>query len=297
MSQLLGSSSENGVGKRATSQYQNWCFTGFKSTDGSALDLLSDFRSNPVVWPATVAKAQFQLERCPDTNRVHAQGVLRLHKRTVFSTVKALLQPLFPDCHLEECKGSWQENLDYCSKAEGRIDGPFRHNVCDPAAPFDRIVEYRFGVPCNGKSTEARADLRAKGFEVYEVTKADASAGTWLSNYHGEEGVILDEVDESWFSEGMWKKLLDRLVQRMPAGSGGKSVDWVARHIIMISNFLPPRLFRTEPFKTRIHRIVHVSRPPYKLPETALNYNEGDNDFMAEFTRPQKRAKLSASQQ
>lgn len=102
----------------------------------------------------------------------------------------------------------------------------------------------------------------------------------------------MDEVKADWFDESNWKKVLDRMPQKLPAGSGGKTIDWTPVHIIMISNHVPPPLFRTDAFKSRIHKINWVRRPPFPMKQTELNYDPNDPD-LASFEPPAKKAKIS----
>lgn len=269
-----------------TVQYQNWVFTAFQDPSGKPFTDESCLAKVPFGPP--IAAAQWSVERCEKTGRLHLQGMLRMATRTVFSTVKFHLQKLCPGAHIKNMKGTWDQNLSYTSKERTHVAGPFRYNVRDPDAPFKRTVEYWFGKPCTGKGTEARQYLESKGYQIYHVAKSEASNGTWLSGYSGQEGVIMDEVDVSWFGESNWKKVLDRMPQTLPAGSGGKTCEWTPVHIIMISNYLPPPLFRSEAFKTRIHKIRFIDREPYKLPETELDYDENDPAIVAAFTKRRK---------
>lgn len=267
-------------------QFKNWCFTAYQDSKGASFTGTSDVSN--LTFRSSVAEARWQLEKCPTSGRIHVQGVLRVVSRAVLSTVKLALESVFKGAHIEACKGTWEQNVSYVSKPETHVAGPWRWP--DRAkTPFVRTVEFWFGQPGNGKSTEARTLLASKGYEVYEVAKSEASKGTWLSGYNGEEGVIMDEVSSSWFDEGNWKKVLDRLPQKLPAGAGGNNVMWTPKHIIMISNYMPDTLFRTDPFRTRIANIRYIDRPAYPIKQTELNYNELDPLLVQKFRRPLKR--------
>lgn len=225
-----------------------------------SVDLLESADVSDIPFGSPVAKAQWSLEKCSDTGRVHIQGMVRMEKRMVFSSVKSALDKWFDKFHLEEMKGTWQQSLDYTSKPETHVAGPFRYNVRDPSAPFTRKVSYWWGPPGSGKSTAARQVLGSKGYDIYEVAKSSASKGTWLPGYSSQEGVIMDEVDWKWFDESGWKKVLDRMPQTLVAGAGGKNVYWDPVEIILISNYPPTKFLENEAIKSRIHDVVKFDK-------------------------------------
>lgn len=254
---------------RATTQFDNWCFTAYHiNEDGVVVQLHADADGkgfsdvSTIPFGPLVKRAQWQLEKCPHTGRIHIQGVVRMAKRMVFSSVKAELEKYFSQTiHLEGCGGTWEENLVYTSKPESRIAGPYRHNVRDPDAPFQRVVEYWHGPPGTGKSTTARRFLSERGFDIYEVAKSQASKGTWLPGFSGQESVIMDEVDYKWFDDSGWKKILDRMPQTLVAGAGGKNVVWDPVYIILISNHPPTKFLSCDAIKSRIHHVVEFNKP------------------------------------
>lgn len=63
-----------------------------------------------------------QLERSPDTGRLHLQGYLTLDKPTRMQATKQILEA--SSVHLEPAKGNKATNVTYCSKEESKIWGP-----------------------------------------------------------------------------------------------------------------------------------------------------------------------------
>lgn len=65
----------------------------------------------------------YQREKCPKTGKLHWQGACRFNRRNgvAFSTAKKCL-PLY--AHIEPSRGTWQQNVEYCSKSESRIGDP-----------------------------------------------------------------------------------------------------------------------------------------------------------------------------
>lgn len=90
-----------------------WCFTVFDYTE----ELIEKMKLCCSNVPSIKIDFIFGEEICPDTQRKHLQCAVRFSKkmrwRTVFSKV-------LPECtHREIAKGSWMDNLRYCSK-EGK---------------------------------------------------------------------------------------------------------------------------------------------------------------------------------
>lgn len=86
-------------------------------------------------WGAEEAKAWYdrgleldtkfgvlQLERCPETSRLHIQGYVEFNKSHRVSA----LQRKWPGIHCEKRKGNRNQAIDYCEKEETRVSGPFR---------------------------------------------------------------------------------------------------------------------------------------------------------------------------
>lgn len=71
--------------------------------------------------PEVVQGLFYQVERAPTTGQLHLQGFIVLKKKGTFNAVKAL----FPGAHIERARGTQQQNIDYCSKSETKVCGPF----------------------------------------------------------------------------------------------------------------------------------------------------------------------------
>lgn len=63
-----------------------------------------------------------QIEKCPTTNRLHVQAYLHLKNPKAMSPLKKLLGQAV---HLEPRRGTIKEAIQYCTKLETRIWGPF----------------------------------------------------------------------------------------------------------------------------------------------------------------------------
>lgn len=108
-------------------QYQNWVVT----------IQLDDEEARPKALPAGVAYMHYSVERAPTTGHLHCQGFLRLTRKKTVLGVRKLL----PGWHLDYMRGSWARNVDYTSKSDSHVSGP-----------------YEFGErPAQGKRNDLRA--------------------------------------------------------------------------------------------------------------------------------------------
>lgn len=64
----------------------------------------------------------YQLEKAPTTGTPHFQGCFKLHNRNGV-LLKTAIKYLPFGSHLEPARGSWHENLTYCTKEETRAGG------------------------------------------------------------------------------------------------------------------------------------------------------------------------------
>lgn len=66
-----------------------------------------------------------QLERCPDTHRLHYQFTCRFAKRVDFPLAVQYIQYWFPGAHVQTCDCSWKANVRYATKEDSRVAGPW----------------------------------------------------------------------------------------------------------------------------------------------------------------------------
>jgi len=96
-----------------------WCFT------------LNNPHTNELIFPSSVLYAIWSRERGAEGTE-HLQGYIRTN-RLQFKTVTGFFAGL---AHVEPAKGSEQANIDYCSKSDTHIAGPW--TIGQPAAPGAR---------------------------------------------------------------------------------------------------------------------------------------------------------------
>lgn len=98
-----------------------WCFTWFKDdlSEPCEVDPLADARSQ--FQDRHVVYSVYQLEKAPETGRLHIQGFIQFKNALTASALK----DLFPGAHIELCTSSEKSNERYCSKSKTRIAGPW----------------------------------------------------------------------------------------------------------------------------------------------------------------------------
>lgn len=105
---------------------RKWCFTIHARDDAEADDWSINARDDHLpISPAGPVYWIYQVEVCPDTNRVHLQGFV--YYENAVSLRRAKLDLGRDDAHLERCRGTVEENIVYCSKEDSAIQGPFEH--------------------------------------------------------------------------------------------------------------------------------------------------------------------------
>jgi len=93
---------------------RGWCFT--LNNPIASGESFSDFLRSAEGIRAFV----FQLEKGASGTR-HFQGYLQYASQVGFNRVKTLLQ----GAHIEKAQGTAEQNLQYCTKIEGRLEGPW----------------------------------------------------------------------------------------------------------------------------------------------------------------------------
>ncbi len=112
-----------------SSRSQFWLFTQFyeRTADGSisddplhqgALQLL--LKSLP-----GISFYVFQLEKCPETGRLHYQGYMEFDKKYRLSTLRLRWVVVGPPPHFDLRRGTQDQAIEYCSKEETRMSGPW----------------------------------------------------------------------------------------------------------------------------------------------------------------------------
>ena len=104
-----------------------WCFTiHANESDGDQLRWPAcNERDPPLNWlgKKNFKYTMYQVERAPETGKIHLQGFLCLSAQM---TLNAIKKEYSDRAHWETSKGNLKQNIDYCSKQKSKICGPFQ---------------------------------------------------------------------------------------------------------------------------------------------------------------------------
>jgi len=122
-------------------KHRNVCFTIFANredfTEAEVADGAMAFGPKQLStedFPTWVKYVCWQLERCPDTDKVHIQGYMEMQGTQTFARIQSI--PGFETAHLERRRGTGEQARAYCMKADTRVEGPWEFG--EPKAPGKR---------------------------------------------------------------------------------------------------------------------------------------------------------------
>lgn len=97
-------------------QQTSWTFTDFKyEYEPKLLGSKFDDKIGYAIW---------QVEKCPTTDKLHIQGYIQFKRSVRLAAVKKYIGVA---CHVEPARGSCEDNINYCSKEDTRIEGPYTY--------------------------------------------------------------------------------------------------------------------------------------------------------------------------
>nr|WAE42689.1 MAG: replication associated protein [Cressdnaviricota sp.] len=98
---------------------RNYCFTSYL--------LENDLLERAALSEGLISFLIYQLERGDDEGRLHYQGYIELSKPSRYAAIKRLLGD--EALHLEVRRGTQDQAIDYCRKAETKVEGPWEHGT------------------------------------------------------------------------------------------------------------------------------------------------------------------------
>lgn len=103
---------------------RNYCFTIFVND----LPYSEDTHVFSESGLEFIKYAVWQLEKCPDTERLHLQGYAEFSKVYTLTGAKKLFHENYQrTVHLEKRKATQAKAIAYCKKEETRVEGPWEH--------------------------------------------------------------------------------------------------------------------------------------------------------------------------
>lgn len=195
---------------------------------------------NSFILDQDIKGAMWQLERCPDTGRLHYQGFFVYENPRNFNAVRDKWAPH----HIEKMKGRVTQNIIYCGKEETRVLGPWRYgDLPENQGKRKELDSFKDAVK-EGKTwdmiIEEHSDVVAKhpGFVSLYRSKHAKKAKLTVEEFRPWQSWTLDLLKEDphdrhvyWFYDpigGNGKTFLSKfLVQEQQAFymNGGKSAD------------------------------------------------------------------------
>jgi len=220
----------------------------------------------------------------------HYQGYILFKNARSFESVKKLL----PRAHIEVQKGSYQQAIDYCSKEDTRIDGPYRWG--EPAAQgkrndLDEVkTKIKAGAPMTQIADEHFRDWCKfnKAFKEYQSMCMEKRSwamdlvlligpsrtgktrtamemagesiyvkppGKWWDGYNGEHTVVWDEFYGHSYPFTELLRVLDRYPLQVEFKGGFHQFS--SRRIIFTSNQEPKDWYNGE----RTHQLRWEDNP------------------------------------
>lgn len=213
----------------------------------------------------------YQLEKCPTTDRLHLQGVVRLKDRTTLNATKKILG--HPSIHLVPTN-NLARGIKYCNKTETRVEGPWTKGTpphqgqrSDLAALAEQIVtgkrpreiatedpttyiRYHKGLQALSQAIHpaiSHPDRRAvlligptgcgktrMAFDIFdesEIFIVPDIKTPWFDGYEQQRIAIVDECGTDMMHYNFLKRLTDRYPMQVPYKGG--MCAWNAKTIIL----------------------------------------------------------------
>jgi len=258
---------------------RRWVFTSYDTS------LISNLRENPPSNSEVETQVQillqnhkavfaiWQIETCPTTQREHIQGYAR------FSGNKRLggMRKIF-EANFQSAKGDEQSNINYCSKTESRVEGPWTFGT--PSRPGKRNdVESAVSIVRETGSIRKVvevvtsyqaircAELVLKYIEPARTWKPDVywyhgSTGggktrkamdkypnayisgknlKWWEGYDGHQEVIIDDFRADFCTFHEFLRILDRYAYRVEVKGGSRQL--LAKVIVITCPYKPEVLY------------------------------------------------------
>ena len=112
---------------------KNWCFTLNNPTENEVerIKLLGEDES--------INYLIFQKEH-GENNTEHLQGYIQFAAKKRLGPAKAAVSER---AHLEKARGTPDQNKTYCTKEEGRLDGPWEYGIISIAGKRSDLLKFR----------------------------------------------------------------------------------------------------------------------------------------------------------
>lgn len=241
-----------------------WCFT-LNNPDG-LLDVTFE------QWIGNGLRYAIYQHEVGEQGTEHFQGYLELDRGQRLSYVQRFL----PGAHFETRRGTQQQAIDYCKKAEGRLDGPWEHGeptagqgaradilsfkkaIDDGATDLElwdshttQFLRYARMIPQIRMMKQAKRTWKTEVYLLFGPPGSGKSHlcrerapdaywkqpnSKWFDGYMGQEDVVIDDY-RAWLPWATLLQLLDSYPMTVEIKGG--QTNWLAKRIFITSNFLP----------------------------------------------------------
>lgn len=225
-----------------------------------------------IPWvPTKMTYMTFQLEKCPTTQRLHLQGVLRMKDVTTMATVKRVLE--HPTIHLV-ATNNLEHGIKYCNKERTKVSGPWTHGSVPQQGARSDLATIATQVLAGKRPRELAAEDPVTYIRYHKGLQALAAAAQparthpnrrcalligptgcgktrmaydlfperdvfivpdiknpWFDGYEQEKVVILDECGPDMMHYNYLKRLTHRYPLWVP--NKGSMLPWNAEIIIL----------------------------------------------------------------
>lgn len=245
------------------SRLRNLCFTSFTVNSHQELFKLGNVFSYMI----------YSVEMCPKTQKPHIQGYAECITQTRFETVKKALPE---KTHIEPRRGTQEQAIEYCSKTETHIDGPFilgnlkkqgkrndiiefindiklhtqekdiveKHPICylKYNKTYDRIKQL-YEIDRDWKTEvhiywgEPGSGKTRKVFEECPNVQPVQYINNFIIGYNNEENILFDDFNPNIMPRNVFLTLTDRYKCTVNVKGGEKK--WNPRKIYITSNYDP----------------------------------------------------------
>jgi len=231
-------------------------------------------------------------EVCPETQRPHLQGFTMFKNAKTWEAAKAVHS--VPRLHLEPCKGSPSQNIDYCSKTDTT---PFEKGTRPKQGKRSDLEIVREIVATGGTMRETLTQITsvqsirmAEKLLTYEERKRDwkptvhwyhGLTGTgktravaelvkekdaywcnptnkWWDGYDGHDVIVIDDMRGSFCSFSTLLRILDRYEYRVEYKGGYRQL--LAKEIYITSCLSPREMYFENTFDDNSDRIDQLLR-------------------------------------
>jgi hypothetical protein len=292
----------NAVGQRrqANRRHRAWLFTSF-DTGQNTKDIFAGLLDGRATFTI------FQHERCPTSGRDHLQGYIELPQAQRRSWLSRATDPRI---HWEPRRGSQSQAIDYCSKQDTRVDGPWQYGTphhqgartdidalkrsSDNGDSLQALWSQHFGTmlryhramasyrlvnaPSRDKKTQVYVFYGPPGsgksgyaHRLYPNSYGKDPTHRWWDGYDSHEFVIVDDYAGAWSYEYL-KNICDRYPVAVETKGG--TTAFTASTIVFTSNQHPRSWYPNHPYSELERRIELIARKDSSRTEWVLERDE-----------------------